>query len=204
MTQISEFQFQWLDPTICIPFDRAHQTEQFCEDTIWFPIMICVAWRFEWIRPTKITKIKRIQEIFSKYSSWRAALHFCFLEYRAAILPCYYMGPWYTTHTGLVRIQEIFAIARILFDSCSLFVEWLLRKKEYFIKHWKIFYFWYGKSGLDLLSLTVIWFTSASWFTEISPVISPLTKMYHLPRFPPYSEYHFHLHSIFQFSSFWL
>ena len=29
----------------------------FCEDTSWLSIMVCVVWKFEWIRPTKMTKI---------------------------------------------------------------------------------------------------------------------------------------------------
>ena len=133
-----KFQFWGLDPIICIPIDRAHQTEQL----LWrhlgdiyygmHGMEICMGQTHE--NDKKIhnfCKIKQIRKIFSEYSSWRTMLHFCFLEYRAITLPCYHMGPWYTTH----MIPEWYAIKmgisrleidwRVIFESISInFSKW--------------------------------------------------------------------------------
>ena len=77
------------------------------------------------------SKIKRIRKISSKYSSWRAILHFCFLEYRATTLSCYHMGPWYTTHMvpkqyyTKMGINRLVIDWRIIFESISInFSKW--------------------------------------------------------------------------------
>ena len=77
-------------------------------------------------------KIKRIRKIFSGYSSRRAVLHFCFLEYRATTLPCYHMGPWYTTQMApeysysKMGINRLEIEWRIIFESISTkYSKWL-------------------------------------------------------------------------------
>ena len=72
------------------------------------------------------SNIKWIRKIFSEYSSWRAILHFCFLEYRAITLSWYHMDPWYTTHmvpewyyteTDINRLEIDW---RVIFEAISI------------------------------------------------------------------------------------
>ena len=100
----------------------------------------------KWQKFSKIhnfLKIKRTRKIFSGYSSWRAILHFCFLEYRATTLPCYHMGPWYTTHMVLEWYYTKMDIIRlkidwgVIFESSSTkYSKWLTPQDRYiFRKH---------------------------------------------------------------------
>ncbi len=88
----------------------------------------------KWQKYSKIhnfSKIRRIRKFFSGYSSWRTILHFCFLEYRAITLPCYHMGPWYTTHMApewyhtKIDINQLEIDWRVIFESISIsFSKW--------------------------------------------------------------------------------
>ena len=95
----------------------------------------------KWQKSSKIhnfSKIKRIRKIFSGYSSWRAILHFCFLEYRATTLSCYHMGPWYTIHMvpewyyTKMSINRLKIDWRVIFESISInFSKWLTPLNQY-------------------------------------------------------------------------
>ena len=83
----------------------------------------------KWQKFSKIhnfSKIKRIRKIFSEYSNLRVILRFCFLEYCAITLPCYHMGPWYTTHMGWFRFRRFWNCSDPLCQLLRLFVECLL------------------------------------------------------------------------------
>jgi len=77
------------------------------------------------------SKIKLNWKILSEYSSWRAILHFCFLEYRATTLSWYHMGPWKTTHMApkwyyiKMGINRLEIDWRVIFESISIsFSKW--------------------------------------------------------------------------------
>ena len=88
----------------------------------------------KWQKSSKIhnfCKIKSNWKIYSEYSSWRAILHFCFLDYRATTLPCCHMGPWYTTHMvpewyyTKMDINRLEIDWRVIFESISInFSKW--------------------------------------------------------------------------------
>ena len=53
----SNFEISCKPPQIIYHSTRNEKLSNFCEDTIWLSIMVCVVWRFGWIRPTKMTEI---------------------------------------------------------------------------------------------------------------------------------------------------
>ena len=55
--KIWSFRIFELDPQIIYHSIELVKLSNFCEDTTWLSIMICAVWRFEWIIPTKMTKI---------------------------------------------------------------------------------------------------------------------------------------------------
>ena len=137
----SNFEILCKTPTNYIPFNAQWKTEQL----LWRHLMVIYygmrgmeVWMGQTHKNDKkyskihnFCKIKRIRKIFSGYSSWRAILHFCFLEYRAITLSCYHMGPWYTTHMvpewyytkmGIIRLEIDW---RVIFESISInFSKW--------------------------------------------------------------------------------
>ena len=140
-TQISKFQFWGLDPTTCILIDRAWKNEQLLSRhlmIIYYGMRGMEVWMEQthendkkYSKNHNFSKIKRIRKIFSGYSSWRATLHFCFLEYHATTLPCYHMDPWYTIHMvpewyytkmDIIRLE---IDCRVIFESISInFSKW--------------------------------------------------------------------------------
>ena len=53
----SNFEISFKPPQIIYHSTRNEKLNNFCEDTLGLAIMVCVVWRFEWVRPTKMTKI---------------------------------------------------------------------------------------------------------------------------------------------------
>ena len=143
-------------PQIIYQSIEHEKLSNFCEDTLGLAIMVCVVQWFEWIRPTKMTKIhnfskiKRIRKIFSEYSSWRTILHFCFPEYHAITLPCYHMGSWYTTHMVPEWYYTKMGINRLEIDWRVIFEPISTKYSKWF--HRNIF----GYSRNDLLKMIKI------------------------------------------------